>query len=332
MARRVVLGHARRRGPLELVVLPLVVAERLRVAGRPAVVGRGAHDLVAARARRTARTRRRVGVRRVVGDVGDVVLVHLDAERVAEAHRVDLRARLGLRRAVHEREQVPGRDGVRAGAGAEVGLVGVAGGDVAVLDLDADQLAAQVVGVQRAAARVTGGPLVPAALLLHRDRGRRSGRARQGRAVDRQLRLVGLCLAAPEEHVQVRRVGRAAARLDLVRLDVRERFERRVDLGPRGVERQRSRGLAAEREGVGAARRFVRRTNCCSSVSWSFIGPWPPPLMPPAGLSSPVTSHRLLCLSKSMSPATWQHSWRLTGWRRICCSEPRSSRARWRPR
>ena len=35
--------------------------------------------------------------------------------------------------------------------------------------------------------------------------------------------------------------------------------------------------------------------------------------MPPAGVSSPVTSHRLLCLSKSMSPATWQHSWRLTG-------------------
>ena len=41
------------------------------------------------------------------------------------------------------------------------------------------------------------------------------------------------CLAAAEEHVQVRRVGRAAAGLDLVRLDVRERLERGVDVGPR---------------------------------------------------------------------------------------------------
>src|SRR3954471_6662441 len=46
--------------------------------------------------------------------------------------------------------------------------------------------------------------------------------------------------------------------------------------------------------------------------------------MPAAGVSSPVTSHRLLCLSKSMSPATWQHSWRLLLTRRICCSVLRS--------
>src|SRR3954453_7808901 len=47
--------------------------------------------------------------------------------------------------------------------------------------------------------------------------------------------------------------------------------------------------------------------------------------MPAAGVSSPVTIHRLLFLSKSMSPATWQHSWRLLETRRICCSELRSS-------
>src|SRR3954470_12725169 len=43
--------------------------------------------------------------------------------------------------------------------------------------------------------------------------------------------------------------------------------------------------------------------------------------MPAAGVSSPVTIHRLPALSKSMSPATWQHSWRLLLTRRICCSE-----------
>src|SRR3954449_3166348 len=42
------------------------------------------------------------------------------------------------------------------------------------------------------------------------------------------------------------------------------------------------------------------------------------------GESSPVTSHRLLCLSKSMSPATWQHAPRLFDTRRICSSEDRS--------
>ena len=44
-----------------------------------------------------------------------------------------------------------------------------------------------------------------------------------------------------------------------------------------------------------------------------------------AGVSSPVTSHRLPCLSKSMSPATWQHAPRLTSTRMIFCSLAMSS-------
>src|SRR3954469_23088543 len=68
------------------------------------------------------------------------------------------------------------------------------------------------------------------------------------------------------------------------------------------------------------------RSVCCSSVSSSSNGPKPLARMPAAGVSSPVTIHRLLCLSKSMSPATWQHSWRLLLTRRICCSELRSRR------
>ena len=50
-----------------------------------------------------------------------------------------------------------------------------------------------------------------------------------------------------------------------------------------------------------------------SFVSWPLNGEKPPELPPPAGVSSPVTSHRLLCESKSMSPATWQHAPRLFG-------------------
>ena len=75
-----------------LVEVPLVVAEVARVTDRVAVVRRLADDLEAARRRRARGTALRVcGVRRVVADVGDVVLVDLDPERVAEAHRVDLR-------------------------------------------------------------------------------------------------------------------------------------------------------------------------------------------------------------------------------------------------
>ena len=61
-----------------------------------------------------------------------------------------------------------------------------------------------------------------------------------------------------------------------------------------------------------------------SFVNCPLKGPKPPELPPPAGVSSPVTSHRLLCESKSMSPATWQHAPRLLGTRRICCSLARS--------
>ena len=46
----------------------------------------------------------------------------------------------------------------------------------------------------------------------------------------------------------------------------------------------------------------------------------------PAGVSSPVTSHRLLCVSKSMSPATWQHAPRSTSTFMIFCS---LSMSRW---
>ena len=48
----------------------------------------------------------------------------------------------------------------------------------------------------------------------------------------------------------------------------------------------------------------LTRTVCDSSVLESLNGEKPPELPPPDGLSSPVTSQRLLCLSKSMSPAT----------------------------
>src|SRR5258708_6684649 len=57
----------------------------------------------------------------------------------------------------------------------------------------------------------------------------------------------------------------------------------------------------------------------------SLCGEKPPELPPPAGVSSPVTIHRLLFESKSMSPATWQQAPRLTGTFRIFCSDARSS-------
>ena len=77
--------------------------------------------------------------------------------------------------------------------------------------------------------------------------------------------------------------------------------------------------LAVEGQRERAARR-VTRTVCVSSVFMSLCGEKPPELPPPDGVSSPVTSHRLLCLSKSMSPATWQHAPRLLETRRIFCS------------
>ena len=62
-----------------------------------------------------------------------------------------------------------------------------------------------------------------------------------------------------------------------------------------------------------------------SSVIWSLWGEKPPELPPPDGVSSPVTSHRLLWESKSMSPATWQHAPRSLETRMIFCSLARSS-------
>ena len=61
-----------------------------------------------------------------------------------------------------------------------------------------------------------------------------------------------------------------------------------------------------------------------SFVSWPLNGLKPPELPLPAGVSSPVTIHRLFCESKSMSPATWQHAPRLLSTRMICCSLARS--------
>ncbi len=67
------------------------------------------------------------------------------------------------------------------------------------------------------------------------------------------------------------------------------------------------------------------RTVCVSFVFMSLCGPQPPALPAPDGVSSPVTSQRLLCLSKSMSPPTWQQAPRLTSTRMIFCSVARSS-------
>ena len=66
------------------------------------------------------------------------------------------------------------------------------------------------------------------------------------------------------------------------------------------------------------------RTVWVSFVFMSLCGEKPPELPPPEGVSSPVTSHRLFCLSKSMSPPTWQHAPRLTITRMIFCSLARS--------
>ena len=70
---------------------------------------------------------------------------------------------------------------------------------------------------------------------------------------------------------------------------------------------------------------LLTRTVWVSDVFMSLCGEKPPELPPPAGVSSPVTNQRLLCLSKSMSPATWQHAPRLLATWRIFCSDARSS-------
>ncbi len=109
---------------------------------RPAVVA-GPGDPVELDLPGRAAGRGGAGVRPVVAHVDDAGgLVDADPERVAEAHRVDLRA--GPRGA--GREEVAGRDRVRA--------VGV--------HLDPQDLAAQVVGVAGAALRVVPGVAVGA--------------------------------------------------------------------------------------------------------------------------------------------------------------------------
>ena len=114
----------------------------------PTVVGRLVHDRPLAVAGGAAVGVGRPGVGRVVGDPDVVgVGVDLDAERVAPAHRVDLRA--GLRRA--RGEQVALRDRVAA----------------AGLGRDPQDLAAQVVGVGRGALGVERGVAVGALVERH---------------------------------------------------------------------------------------------------------------------------------------------------------------------
>ena len=144
--------------------VPAVVGQIRRQADRPAVVRRLAHDLHPARARRPAEVLRDPRVRRVVGHVRDVVLVEVDPERVPEAHRVDLGPRL-LRAVVALVEQVALRDRVAA--------VGP--------HLDAQHLAAQVVGVQRRPPRVDERRLQQPAGLRGGGRHRRAGPGEPGR-------------------------------------------------------------------------------------------------------------------------------------------------------
>ncbi len=126
------LGGVRREVEVDV---GLVVADAVR----PAVEPGGVEDVPLDGVLRAARG---AGVARVRTVVGDQQLVRLgvdaDAERVAEAHPVDLRT--GLRRA--RREHVARGDGVGA----------------VRLGVDAQHLAAQVVGVGRGALGVPGGP------------------------------------------------------------------------------------------------------------------------------------------------------------------------------
>ena len=157
------------------VEVPLVVGEVGAVAERPAVVGRLADDLHPPGPGRPAERARHARVGRVVRHVGDVVLVDLDPERVPEAHRVDLGAGLAVG-VLGLREQVAGRH-----------RVGAVGGDG-----DPQQLAAQVVGVQRRAAGVEPRRVVEPALGARAARraGRRAGEAGavRGRAAPRPAR------------------------------------------------------------------------------------------------------------------------------------------------
>ena len=139
--RRAVERRARGRGGEVVVVVRHVRCHAVR----PAVVGRLVDRHPAALPGRSPVRVGRVGVRRVVTDVRHVRgLVDGEPERVAQAHREDLGPGVGGA----DLEQVAGRDAVAAVA----------------LDLDPQQLAAQVVGVARGPLGVEGrvavGPLV----------------------------------------------------------------------------------------------------------------------------------------------------------------------------
>ena len=135
----------------------------------------------------------------------------------------------------------------------------------------------------------------PAALLGGGD-GDRQG-AGQTRGVARHLRNVQLGLVAAE----VDRPGGGARHRYVV--EVGQRLERGLD-------------VRDERNGIGAvvwpSKVSVNVPPVApatvivwfSFVSWLLNGEKPPEFPPPDGVSSPVTSHRLLLESNSMSPPT----------------------------
>ncbi len=214
------------------VEVPLVVRQGGRVAQRPAVVRRLADHLDPTGAGGAAEDLGDLRVRRVVRDVGDVVLVDVDPERVPEAHRVDLRA--GVRRP--GLEEVAGRDRVRPVA----------------LDVDPQQLAAQVVRVLRRAPRIHVRGVVPAAFLAGGDGDSRRG-AGQGGAVSGHLRDVLLRRRAAE----VDRPGAGAGHGDVI--EVGERLEGRLHVRVDDRDRDRRRGLAVEAEREAPAGRVGHR-------------------------------------------------------------------------
>ena len=131
-------------------------------------------------------------------------------------------------------------------------------------------------------------------------------RAGQAGRVDRHQRDVRHGLVAAEVDLPVRR--RVAGHADVV--EVRSASSaasiagscRRGTAGRNGRDRRRR--LAVERERERAARRARDRERLDLVRQLVVERPNSPELPPPAGVSSPVTIHRLFCESKSMSPAT----------------------------
>ena len=220
---------------------------------------------------RPAAARRGLRVRRVVADVRDVVLVDLEPERVLEAHRIDLRPRLVLRHAGHEREEVPGRDRVRP-ARPKSALLASPAAMSSSLTLIRSTLPRRsfVFNVERRASPVGRWNQPPGWTVAFVTVGVVPVRPV---ASPVSCGWSACCSACAEEHVDVRRVHGAAARLDVVGADVRERLQRGVDLGAGRVERERAGRLAVEGQREGATGRVLTRTVCSSSVSWSLNGP-----------------------------------------------------------